>query len=152
MAGAGGTSAVGGSTSVGGTFDCRNIEERCAAAPPGNSVAYSNEQELSSLIGGAWLRCSGSGYPTFGVGVLISADHTWNSITVGSDGSCVPVTKGFTDYGTWVTNESAGHLQFNLLKVDGGGAAYFPAISDTDRLLLDPGARPTEYVRAPIMN
>jgi hypothetical protein len=38
-------------------------------------------------------------------------------------------------------------VQFNLLIVNGGGAYYFPAFTDTGRLMLDPGGLPTEYVR-----
>jgi len=99
-----------------------------------------------ALLVGDWLRCSGTGYPG-GVGLSISADHTWNSLTATDDGACVPVTTGFTGYGTWTISQG-NPLQFNLLKVGGGGAGYFPMISDTERLLLDFGGAPMEYVRA----
>ena len=131
-----------------GVFDCSRADELCQAAPDGHVIAYADESELSSLIVGAWLRCSGNAFPERGAGILISADHTWNSLDEGNDTSCKRVETGFDYYGTWTAQKTGDLVQFNLLKIGGGGAFYFPIFSDTGRLRLDPGGAPTEYVKA----
>jgi hypothetical protein len=134
-----------------GVYDCVHVTEECNAAPNGHVVPYSTEEDLTSLIVGPWLRCSTSGFPESGVGILISADHTWHTLLESSDGSCLRVTTGFDDYGTWAAEKIGDSVRFKLVKSGGAGTAYFPAFSDTGRARLDPNSNPIDYVKAPTL-
>lgn len=125
------------------------MKERCSSAPQGHVIPYSSEADLTSLITGAWLRCGESGFPEGSAGILVSSDHTWNSVLESADGSCLRITTGFDDYGTWTIEKASESVRLKLMKAGGGSYSYSPAFSDTARARLDPLGNAVDYVKAP---
>jgi hypothetical protein len=121
------------------------------SAPNGHAIPYTTVAELEAMIEGDWLRCSGTAYPAeFGVGLRIAPDHTWNALDASAGGGVAPITTGFDGYGTWTAAEIyAGAIQFNLLKLDGGGAGYRVAFTDSGQMQMDPGGVHADYQRLP---
>ena len=123
-----------------------------ACIPPGNGVKLTSISEFEALIGGDWLRCSGTAYPAdYGIGLRISHDRTWNALEDDGAGGLAPVTTGFDGYGTWWDeDENNGRFQFNLMNpAQDGGDAFFITVVDSGHMQMDAasGGGPNVYRR-----